>query len=813
MTAHDFASLPGRLRPAALAGLIGLLLHQTNAVEADDIDEIVVTARKIAEPLQNVPLSIDVVRDDGAESGMDSLQTLIARVPGLYFESTWGGLGSTPTLRGQQPSIAGDVNVGVFIDGVYQANPTALDSAPIDIERVEVVRGPQSALFGHNTFAGAIHYVGAAPTAELESGFSADVGSDDYRSAAGHVSGPIGQGGVLGRAAVGWRSFGGGYENTTAPGEYVGGWERRSLALSLARPGDGLAATVSARLNETRSTQPAAAALTYMDYNCGAVEAASGAWSYFCGELPIMGAFGSSPGIPDSDAGTAQLSLQLSWPTAHGSFESHTTLYRSTSDAYRDFDASGSGQFFGVCTLGMNCTGPAGVPRPINRLVQLEQVLRQKATLEEWSQEMRWHSSGGDRLRWGAGAVVWQNDERSEALAGFERGDVAASERLTALLPLTPLYVGPVWIGNAALVDDPNGTQVTRALDFGERKSIAVFGTLDYRFGAALEARLEIRATQERRSLDNQLADFLPGFGGSISPQEFQDVTPRLSVQWNASEPVDLYFSAAKGSQSGGINPVPGLLPEEQSYEPEYNWTYELGVRHRGTNFGIDSTAYYIDWRNAQLIGFPGTPNVQTLITLNTAGLRTRGVEVTLFAEPLTTLKTELGVSYTDAEYRGGSDDPGSRRFCGLSGANVTSTLCTIGPARESGIGLVPYIDGNMPPRAPQRTLHVGIEYSPPLRAAGRLTVRFDASGQDDVFERAINGAEFGARMLFDARVAYDFGDWSIAFWGRNLGDAGYVRAVSSRGQVYFPTTPRPLDMLFGDPRRIGLTVAFNSGD
>jgi iron complex outermembrane receptor protein len=147
-----------------------------------------------------------------------------------------------------------------------------------------------------------------------------------------------------------------------------------------------------------------------------------------------------------------------------------------------------------------------------------------------------------------------------------------------------------------------------------------------------------------------------------------------------------------------------------------------------------------------------------------------------------------------------------------LSGTNVTSTLCTIGPARESGIGLVPYIDGNVAARTPRRMWHAGVEYSLPLSAAGRISVRLDLNGQDDVFERAINGARFGERTLLDARLAYEADGWSIALWGRNLGDAQYVRAASSRGQVYFPSTPRPLDLLFGDPRRIGLTVTVRSG-
>src|SRR4029079_11434279 len=82
------------------------------------------------------------------------------------FESLWGGSGSAPVLRGlSQPSTAGD-NVGVFVDDVYQSNRSALDVEMLDFDRVEIIRGPQNTLFGRSTFAGAIRYVSAPPTAD-----------------------------------------------------------------------------------------------------------------------------------------------------------------------------------------------------------------------------------------------------------------------------------------------------------------------------------------------------------------------------------------------------------------------------------------------------------------------------------------------------------------------------------------------------------------------------------------------------------------------------------------------------------------------
>lgn len=783
---------------------------ENGAFASPPLEEVIVTARKQPEPLALVPLKIDVVTDDGEELGMPSLQALISKVPGLYFESGWGGAFSAPTLRGQQASPAGDLNVGVFVDGVYQANSTAVDAAPIDVERIEVVRGPQSALFGHSTFAGAIHFVSRAPTASPESGYTLEAGSAGYGGAKGYVSGPLHGGKLLGRLAVGVRTLDGTQRNATG-GEALGGAERRSLSLQLttAPRDDGFAASVSARASEAAFGQPAVASLTYSDYNCGAVEPASGAWSYYCGKVPLARRFESSAGIPDSDHSVSQLAATLTWPIGSGTLTSMTSYYRGETDVYRDFDASSVGQAFGVCTVGVSCS--ALQPWPIDRLTSVNEVRRSRDTVTEWSQELRW-SVSSDRLSWSIAGAVWKTEDRDEGLLGAERGSLTVIERLTAILPLTPTVVGPQSLVNAALVADPNAQQAIQSLDLEQRRTVALYGTLDVALGARLRGRVEARVTNERRALDNRIANFAAGFGTAIAPVEFRDVTPRASLQYAASPRWNAYLSAAKGSQSGGINAIPGLLASEQAYAPEFNWTYELAASYRpqGGASGLDVTAYRIDWTDAQLLGFGQTPNVSNLITLNTAGIDTRGVELSWYVQPTPALRTELDVSWVDPEFSAGSDDPGSRRFCGLSGGNTTSTFCVVGPSRDGTPVLVPYIDGNVPARVPRRSWHAALEIVP-RATSERLVVRLEANGQDDVFDRSINGARFGGRVLFDARVSYAVGAWQIAVWGRNLGDENYVRALSSRGQVYFPTSPRPLDALYGEGRRFGLSASYSA--
>ena len=196
---------------------LSLLAFVITARAADTTlqEEIVVTARKLPESAFDVPLKISVLSQEVLEDAtIDGLYALAAHVPGLSFESVWGGGLSLPTMRGQFSPSLGDT-VGVFVDGVYQASRSALDVELLDFARAEAIFGPQSTLYGHSTFAGAIGYVSNLPTDVLAGGATLEGGTDEYLSAQAWLAGPIG-GGWLGRLAVVDRSFDGTGVNTAA---------------------------------------------------------------------------------------------------------------------------------------------------------------------------------------------------------------------------------------------------------------------------------------------------------------------------------------------------------------------------------------------------------------------------------------------------------------------------------------------------------------------------------------------------------------------------------------------------------------------
>ena len=357
---------------------------------------------------------------------------------------------------------------------------------------------------------------------------------------------------------------------------------------------------LAGRWSSTESAHPAQTSIDGTGFNCGAIEQVSNYWSYFCGSLPVSSSVDLSPGLPDSTNEVTQVSLSIAWSGPAMTFESDTSYYRGTSDIYRDFDSTSAGETFGVCTVSVTCPSAQRPPLPVTRLAQANSVSRQSPETEEWTQEFRLHGTAGDQLDWLVGVTGFLTSEFSSAKFGFDRGDLLPNEALTVLLPLTPQLAGPVARGSRALVDDPNREQVLQSKTEADRRTLAVFGALSYRPTDRLGLRAELRTTWERLELDSIVANFAPSFGTAVPAQDFTDTTPRFSIDFTPDANSLLYVSAAKGSRSGGINAIPGLSPQEQTFDPEYNWTYELSGRYPRCATAMDRQHYALPHRLAR---------------------------------------------------------------------------------------------------------------------------------------------------------------------------------------------------------------------
>jgi iron complex outermembrane recepter protein len=725
-----------------------------------------------------VPLSIQVITHQELErAGIDGLQSLAGIVPGLYVEPMWGGTNAAPTLRGQSHPGPGGNTVGIFVDGVLQANVSGDDAAMFDLERVEVVKGPQSALYGDSTFAGAINFVTRRPTTEPQSEVKLSGGSDAYRAIFASASGPLGLPGLLARVSVSDREFGGTETNLADPHKNLGNYRRWGASAALEYSWASAWRVIGdLRFTDDRSGQPATSTLFASGYNCGSQDPQSGYWSFYCGDIPRTRQYSLSPDIPDSITRTVQASVRLEWQAERFSFNSLSAYYRSRSEVYRDFDGTSTGELMGVCTVGVNCDSSDSAM--VDRLIYVNQFERSTDFIEQITQEFRVRRHAG-RFDWLLGAQVVVDSEHSSDEIAADPVMLAPNEELTALLPQSPQLVGPVSALN--LPDSEflvmHSTQTT------------VFAAVDYRASPRVDLHAELRQ----------------GLG------EFGVTAPRVSVAYHADAAALVWLSVARGETAGGSNGVPTLIPSEQNYGPESEWTYELGFRGPlwSERVNFSATAFYNDWRNAQIPGPSNTPGYDMGIIRNIRGITTPGGEAATDIKLTHSVSAAFGYTYDDPRFKSGSEDYGGSRFCGVTAGNTASNFCTIGPSRVLTQGppdLVPYVDGNALQRAPQQQWTAALTFEPPHGAAElHWFARTTVEHQGRVFVRPIDGAYDGEHTLLAARFGLARGPWSTELWGSNLTDANYIRAVASRPRSYFPVTVQPQDLIYGDGRRVGL--------
>lgn len=190
--------------------------------QANSGDEIVVTARKREERLQDVPIAVTAISADQLErEQVNSIREIANFTPGLNITTDAVGRAFL-SIRGVGTTLIDTVQpgVGIFIDGIYQPNTSYLNNPVVDVERIEVLKGPQGTLFGNNTLGGAISVITRAPTDTFTGRFVADYADpDNYQTVSGSLSGPLVEGVLRGRIAASYHSQDGFSTNTLAGGD------------------------------------------------------------------------------------------------------------------------------------------------------------------------------------------------------------------------------------------------------------------------------------------------------------------------------------------------------------------------------------------------------------------------------------------------------------------------------------------------------------------------------------------------------------------------------------------------------------------
>tara|TARA_B100000902_G_scaffold391217_1_gene441510 strand:- start:77 stop:1219 length:1143 start_codon:yes stop_codon:yes gene_type:complete len=332
----------------AVAMSIAATAHMPVAWSQDEemsLEEVIVTARKREENLQEVPLSVTAFNASTLQDyRMFSPEDIAGFTPGFSFVNSFGRDSDRPVVRGMS-NILGSPNASFFIDGVYV--PGTISSTELQmLERVEVIKGPQAALYGRATFSGAINYVTRRPTNELEGQVTVTVAEHDTTNTNAYVSGPLIEDKLYFYLGAGFSEYGGEYNNTIS-GDEVGGEETTTFTGKLLwTPNDAFEASLRVTTQKDDDDH-IAMWLQGQEYNnCFDANASRpAARGYYCGtvntsdEVTLRTDFFPNPGIERDVMRTA---LNMDWELGNGWMISSITGYQE-SETDRQIDVSYGG--------------------------------------------------------------------------------------------------------------------------------------------------------------------------------------------------------------------------------------------------------------------------------------------------------------------------------------------------------------------------------------------------------------------------------------------------------------------------------------
>jgi iron complex outermembrane receptor protein len=818
------------------------------------IEEITVTARNRTENLQEVPLAISAFSSDQLDKAViKNVNDLANFTSNMTFNSSENGRLNIPVIRGMGmiDTRGFDNNVSIFLDGVFVSGRSSQNLAMLDLERVEVVKGPQSALYGRNSFSGAINYVTKKPTNEFAGKITTTVDLDNIRQVVASISGPIIDGKLSGSLAIDSDHNGGTYSNRPVDQEYqLGGHDNESIMATLRYTPDESTDIVFSVFHGSENIDQLP--LSIDSNNCGEYNNPSGGYDkgapyYHCGEINGSGTdeFSMSPEAYSAKGDSSRFTLKMDFDYDEYSVISTSSYSESNNHGNMDLDrgyrgaqnygwttiAAAQSYFYGGPLAGRRANlGPMGTrpllssdpgfPAPtisFGGLFAADTYLGSQNLDQDYlSQEIRIESNTDQRIRWSAGAFYFKSDSISSTAFNVDVSDALKASGLPAdeliFLTAEPLYFptafhpmfgfpiaffnGNMGISHPVLAQpslDPattgiiwwEGSNPNNHLTSGINKVTqhALFGSFEYDVTDQVTVTTELRWTNDNRTLLSTKDDFffsLKTFEEAGVPAyhevKHDYLDPRFTVSYKATEDAMLYASASHGTRSGGINPsLP--ITADPSFEPEENWTYEVGAKTTWLNgrLQINGAAFVIDWTDAQ---FRQILSNFLTTTANSEGLDISGFEVDFIYNPIDHLLISGGYGYADAEFADGTLWTGGNAFCSKmldGGSSIYQTLpinCVTSTINGKSY---PDMSKKMPKRSSKTTANLAVEYrrSLPESVMNDLNgfVRLDAFYRSKQYMDEMNVAFVPDRVVMNFSAGIESSNFDLKIWVRNLLD------------------------------------------
>jgi iron complex outermembrane receptor protein len=759
-----------------------------NSADSNEVLEtIVVTARKVEEKINEVPLSITAFSaDDLAKRNIESLADVAKYTSGFSFEGYSGGTSPAPIIRGLTQNTLSDrnQNVATFVDGIHIQQQPNIDFSLLDVERIEVLKGPQNSQYGRSAFAGAINYVSAAPKlGEWDGYVSATLGTDERQDFKGSISIPllgdklaIRVYGVKSEYDGSWRnSFSRGDSAVAATSQFgsrfdgtdgnVGGWESQAARIQVRyRPIEALTIDASYYRSEvdneygaTGVIRPSGTTLWGQPFQTNCSVSAAGVQQLYCGELRAdENRILVDPRNVGAYTHTDLMTAKIDWDATENLAVSY--LYGRNLLDYDALQHSGSPPTpeQEVCGAFLTTPCPTGTP---GILLFATGPIDQEAE----SHELRIDGKAFDqRLTWRLG--YYHSKVEDTAF-------INSSERRRALFA------------------DPTGqTIVLRAPLPASRNSDTtdgIFGSASVKIADAWTLDLEGRYNEEERVL----------IGSPIGPRTFTEFTPRVNFKWQPRDGWMFYASYAEGSKSGGFN-TPTADPGFEVFDPETNKTYELGGKQTllDGRLQLNYALFLVDWKGLQLPtpdNIPAAPPAtDPNFIANVSGAESKGIELDAIFALNDNWRVNFAGSYIDPTFDDDVFDLGNAGRC-TSTVRVCPPAVTIPRPAPLPAAAAVAVGGNQIPRTPKSKFALGLEYRSAF-ADWEYSLRGDLSYQDKQFVEILNLAYLPSRTLVDLNFSVTSPDenWSVTLWGKNVTDEAIVSNSFFIGFVnqYTPT-------------------------
>lgn len=720
-------------------------------------NDIVVTATRRSETVQDVPISITVMTGDQiAELGATNTLDYFRQVPNLNL--TQGAASQSRIgLRGVQAT--GDPTVGIYYDETPITGPsgTAADAGfaqadlnLFDVERLEVLRGPQGTLYGSSSMGGTLRVIFNKPNLDKveiagEAQVSSTRGGDTGWFVRAMSNIPIVHGKVAVRAVGYYEDRAGYVDNVTLGTKNVNG---------LVNKGGRIAVKIA-----PQEEVSLLGTFIYQKQNA----------DDFSGWYEPLGAYRNDAPLKAPFASEFRLyNLVLNWDIG--------PAILTATGSYYEYDLLRAGNFSGL--VGAQAVNPAGcrayfglsdacTPTQLAAyraagLALLPASSYQPASLEAQNYEARLASTGGGTFQWTVGAYHEARDDEIEAyvVTANAQGDITHPFR-----PFADRFVKT------------------------ETRQSAAFGEVSLRPLSALTLTAGLRYYDYSRRTSGQVLVGSPFAGTTAGPLSSARADDngwlyKANATYAFSPRVMVYATASNGFRPGGANNVPGLSDQLVAYRPDSLWTYEAGFKSQlfDRRVTLNAAIFQTDWRDLQT--FARTSNFLYAIIANAGKARIRGGEIELSVSPVRGLSLDGAIGYADAKLTEDQASPAiaASGSTGRAGDRMPFVPKMTGNASVSyGWSLGGALDG---------LVRADFAYTGSINSAYRPTT-------DPYFER------YGGYSTLNLRAGVRSEFWEAELFANNVGNSkGAVYAGSSIGverMIY--TVP---------PRTIGLTTRFS---